>query len=64
VKSVGSVEAALARSGRGLDMWRKVNAGEPAPTRTGTGRDWSGAPPGSVGDRLAGPGDGPMSPSP
>jgi hypothetical protein len=43
VKSVGSVEVTSAQLGRGLDMWRGVNAGEPALTRTSVGRDWSGA---------------------
>jgi hypothetical protein len=49
VRSVGLVGDVLARPGRGLDMWRGVNAGEPA---------------GSVGDWLAGLGDGPMGLSP
>jgi hypothetical protein len=64
-----------AQSGHGLDMWLGVNAGKPALTRAGArgnrsrshvgvGRDWSGMPLGSVSDRLAGPGDGPMGLSP
>jgi hypothetical protein len=67
----GSVGGASARSGRNLDQVARGQCGRASqheehvtPSHVGERRDRSDACPGSVGDWVAGPGDGLMGPSP